>query len=238
MSMAGIRAQARGAIPARHHPVAFPELFDVQPSGLEGFRIPMGEERPADPRMAEFERLMRRIREPLPVQEEAPRAYTPMEAPDTGEIDATAIPASYFARNRAVESGNRPDAVNPASGAGGLYQFLESTWHGLMKERPDLGLTPEGRTGTSREAQAEQDRAMRYFTAQNARTLQSAGIQPTAGRLYALHFAGPDRGVALIKGADEDLSRIFPQSYFKANPFLKSYRTGRDLMAEFDRRFS
>lgn len=31
----------------------------------------------------------------------------------------------------ARESGGNPRAVNPASGAGGLYQFLPSTWHAL-----------------------------------------------------------------------------------------------------------
>lgn len=29
------------------------------------------------------------------------------------------------------ESGGNPSAVNPVSGAGGLYQFLPSTWHAL-----------------------------------------------------------------------------------------------------------
>jgi soluble lytic murein transglycosylase-like protein len=29
------------------------------------------------------------------------------------------------------ESGGNPHAVNPASGAGGLFQFLPSTWAGL-----------------------------------------------------------------------------------------------------------
>ena len=31
----------------------------------------------------------------------------------------------------AAESGGNPGAVNPVSGAGGLYQFLPSTWHAL-----------------------------------------------------------------------------------------------------------
>jgi len=31
----------------------------------------------------------------------------------------------------AHESGGDPAAVNPSSGAGGLYQFLPSTWAGL-----------------------------------------------------------------------------------------------------------
>src|SRR5215469_2619618 len=30
-----------------------------------------------------------------------------------------------------AESGGNPGAVNPSSGAGGLYQFLPSTWHAL-----------------------------------------------------------------------------------------------------------
>jgi hypothetical protein len=35
-----------------------------------------------------------------------------------------------------VESGGNPQAVNPSSGAGGLFQFLPSTWAGLQMGYP------------------------------------------------------------------------------------------------------
>ena len=42
-----------------------------------------------------------------------------------------AAPGSFESCVIARESGGRADAVNPTSGAGGLYGFLPSTWHAL-----------------------------------------------------------------------------------------------------------
>jgi Transglycosylase-like domain len=42
-----------------------------------------------------------------------------------------AAPGSFQACVIQRESGGNPRAVNPSSGAGGLYGFLPSTWHGL-----------------------------------------------------------------------------------------------------------
>ena len=41
------------------------------------------------------------------------------------------VSGSYQSCVIARESGGRANAVNPSSGAGGLYQFLPSTWHSL-----------------------------------------------------------------------------------------------------------
>lgn len=67
-----------------------------------------------------------------PVQRQAPvtrRAATP--APTRG---AHVNPGDYAGFQACVirrESSGNPRAVNPRSGAGGLYGFLPSTWHGL-----------------------------------------------------------------------------------------------------------
>lgn len=44
---------------------------------------------------------------------------------------ASAATGSYQSCVIARESGGNPRAVNPVSGAGGLYQFIPSTWHSL-----------------------------------------------------------------------------------------------------------
>jgi LysM repeat protein len=41
------------------------------------------------------------------------------------------VPASFQSCVISRESGGNPSAVNPSSGAGGLYQFLPSTWAAL-----------------------------------------------------------------------------------------------------------
>jgi hypothetical protein len=58
----------------------------------------------------------------------------PAPAPLPGTSPAgtsTAAPGSFQACVIARESGGNARAVNPASGAGGLYQFLPSTWQSL-----------------------------------------------------------------------------------------------------------
>ena len=51
-------------------------------------------------------------------------------APSAGSV-STAGMAAFEACVISRESGGNPRAVNPASGAGGLYQFLPSTWASL-----------------------------------------------------------------------------------------------------------
>ncbi len=58
----------------------------------------------------------------------------PAPAPPAGTSPAgtsSAAPGSFRACVIARESGGNAQAVNPASGAGGLYQFLPSTWQRL-----------------------------------------------------------------------------------------------------------
>ncbi len=56
-------------------------------------------------------------------------ATTPTSSGGGGSYGAP--PGSFQACVIAHESGGNPTAVNPSSGAGGLYQFLPSTWAGL-----------------------------------------------------------------------------------------------------------
>ena len=54
----------------------------------------------------------------------------PAPAP-AASTSAGAAPGSFQACVIQAESGGNPTAVNPSSGAGGLYQFLDSTWQSL-----------------------------------------------------------------------------------------------------------
>jgi len=57
-------------------------------------------------------------------------AAAPVSQPATTSYSAGA-PGSFQACVISAESGGNPRAVNPSSGAGGLYQFLPSTWQAL-----------------------------------------------------------------------------------------------------------
>lgn len=130
---------------------------------------------------------------------------------------------SYFNAIRSAESGGNDSAKNPLSSATGRYQFTAGTWRGLMASNPELGLTENGRTDP-----AQQERAIRAFTAQNARDLSSAGIQVNPGSLYAAHFLGSGGARSVLSGDDNaPVSAYVGPEVMKANPFLQGMSVGQ-----------
>lgn len=127
----------------------------------------------------------------------------------------------YLNRLAMAESGGKADAQNPNSSAGGMYQFIDSTWLQHAKPlRPDLddaSLLALKKDPTFSKQVAE------TFTAANDKALQSAGIDPNDKYRSLAHFAGPAGAVSLIK-ADPNASAasILGESAANANPFLKN----------------
>jgi len=71
---------------------------------------------------------------PAPARQAAPTAPAPAAAPAPSQSSGTIGTGGMSAFQACViqrESGGNPAAVNPSSGAGGLYQFLPSTWAAL-----------------------------------------------------------------------------------------------------------
>jgi hypothetical protein len=66
---------------------------------------------------------------PPPVSAAAPVAAPVTQPASTATYSGAS--GSYQSCVIAAESGGNPSAVNPSSGAGGLYQFLPSTWAAL-----------------------------------------------------------------------------------------------------------
>lgn len=130
---------------------------------------------------------------------------------------------AFFQNARQSESGGDDAAKNPNSTATGRYQFLEGTWGDLAKRHPELGLTPDGRTDP-----AQQERAMRVFTQENARQLGSAGIKPDPGSLYAAHFLGAG-GASKVLGGDPNspVSAYVDPSVIQANPQIANMTVGQ-----------
>ncbi len=102
----------------------------------------------------------------------------------------------YLSTIRAKESGGNDLAKNPNSTATGRYQFTEGTWNSLARQHPELGLTPNGRTDP-----AQQERAIRVFTEQNAKALTAAGIPINPQNLYGAHFLGAGGATSFIPRA-------------------------------------
>ncbi len=67
-----------------------------------------------------------------PASESAPAAQSAStEAPAPAAASYSGASGSFQSCVIQAESGGNPAAVNPSSGAGGLYQFLPSTWQAL-----------------------------------------------------------------------------------------------------------
>lgn len=122
----------------------------------------------------------------------------------------------YLPSIRSAESGGNDSAKNPTSTATGRYQFLKSTWNGLVEKYPNSGLTFDGRLNGQ-----QQEVAIRLFTAENARMLKSNGVPLNNGTLYAAHFLGASDAVTVLNASEGKVSDYVPQKVINANPFLK-----------------
>ena len=133
----------------------------------------------------------------------------------------------YLLATARRESALDPTAKAGTSSATGLFQFIEQTWLGVMKNAgPKLGLQAQADAitrqsdGTYAVADAGQRQAILdlrrdpkvsavlagALTQQNAEALSgSLGREPTAGDLYAAHVLGAKGAAALIATA-----RAFP----------------------------
>lgn len=128
----------------------------------------------------------------------------------------------YYAKTIGVESSGDPNAKNSRSSATGLGQFTKGTWAGLMRDFPDAGLTPEGRTD-----EAQSRRALKLLTAQNEAVLKKQGIPINHTTLYSAHFLGSgDAPKALKAAAHVPLEGLIDPKSIKANPFLKGMTAG------------
>jgi hypothetical protein len=167
---------------------------------------------------------------------------TASAAPITGAIrqaaQSTGISFEYLLTTAKIESNLNPTAQASTSSAKGLYQFIDQTWLGTMKQDgAALGLgryadaitrSPDGhyevadpamraailRLRTDPQASAMLAGAL----TRNNSTLVSASIgrQPTNGELYIAHFLGADGAGKLINRAasrpQASAAAMFPQA--------------------------
>ncbi len=141
---------------------------------------------------------------------------------DQAHTQAASPMSGYYAAIRGAESGGNDAAKNPNSTATGRYQFTEGTWQQLAKQYPQLGLTSDGRLDPN-----QQERAVRAFTADNARTLGRSGIAVNPANLYAAHFLGAGGAQQVLSQPDNlPVSSFVGKEVVAANPFLANMSVG------------
>ena len=145
-----------------------------------------------------------------------------------GELTASSLGFNtgidgYINSVMAQESGGNVTAKSKTSSATGLFQFTSGTWAELMRNHPELGLTADGRTDP-----AQQMRAMRQFTANNAAALRKAGHPVTPQNLYLAHHFGAGGAHQILSLNDAALiTNVLSASEMAANPHLKGKTIGQ-----------
>lgn len=164
------------------------------------------------------------------------------------EVTGPAAANALVDRILSVESSNRFDAVNKASSASGVGQFIEATWLDLIRvHRPELAKirTKAETLELRREPKIAREMTAR-FVERNAALLKKRGLPVTASTVYLAHFAGGSGAVAILL-ADENADaasviakadakgRIKREQIIKGNPFLQNFSAG-DLKRWADRK--
>lgn len=143
----------------------------------------------------------------------------------------------YLMKTAVRESSLNPEAKAGTSSAAGLFQFIDQTWLGMIKEHGDehglgqyadqISQTRGGRYVVADRQIRREILALRYdpeisatmageFTQDSADTLRGTlGREPTGGELYAAHFLGPGGALDLIRSAqagEASAASIFPDA--------------------------
>ena len=166
---------------------------------------------------------------------------------------ATGVDFGYLLKTATRESSLNPKAHAPTSSAAGLFQFIDQTWLGVLKQSgakhgygafsAQIVQGPGGRFSVPDAGARRQVMALRYdpdanavmaaeMTAGHAAYLKGRiGRDPTQGELYAAHFLGPDGAADLITAnanrPGAQAAALFPGPAH-ANPSI-FYHNGRAL---------
>lgn len=163
--------------------------------------------------------------------EDQPGDITDLGTPDA-KTTAKATNDYFDKLSNAENATGNPNAKNPKSSAQGIYQFTTGTWRDMMRKYPDAGLTSDGRGD-----QAQEDTAIKLFTAENEAALTEANIPVTDANRYAAHFLGSADAVDVLQADDsESLNELLPKRVITANPFLNGW-TVADFKSWLDRKF-
>jgi hypothetical protein len=152
--------------------------------------------------------------------------------------NVTGVDFSYLLSTATRESSLKSDAHSNTSSASGLFQFVEQTWLGLVKNygaKYGLGgmaeaieRSPEGRYRADNTADRQAILALRkdpkvsalmegeYANETRCTMKSSLGRDVFQGELYAAHFLGPQAACRLIEAntsqPDANAASIFPQA--------------------------
>ena len=151
---------------------------------------------------------------------------------------ATGSDFNYLLGTAMRESSLKTNAQSSTSSAGGLFQFVDQTWLGLVKNHgakyglgslaQAINVTQDGRYHADNDADRgmilslkKDPRISALMAGEYARSTQGAmeanlGRQVCGGELYAAHFLGADGACKLIRGTaaspNASAAQLFPEA--------------------------
>jgi hypothetical protein len=166
--------------------------------------------------------------------------------------NTTGISFEYLLATAKMESNFNPKAAASTSSARGLYQFIDQTWLGTVKEagaqlgygkyadaitkNPSGGYSvgdPAARSAIMKlrdDPEAASSMAAVLTQSNSFRLTGKIGRRPTDGELYMAHFMGVGGAARLISNADDNpntsAARLFPNAA-AANRSIFFDRSGR-----------
>lgn len=154
-----------------------------------------------------------------------PGSGEPVEDPDEKLIQ------DFLPKNEQIESGGA-NIKNPRSSAFGPQQFTKGTWNDLIKNNPDLGLTPEDRLKPEAQRKASPVHARELI-----QTFRAKGIDPSFETLsygWRLGKAGGPAFYTELKESPDKLaieSSVATPDVVEANPtwFYRPDNTPRTM---------
>ena len=165
----------------------------------------------------------------------------------------TGVNFAYLVQQAAAESSFNPAAKAKTSSASGLYQFLESTWMGMVDKYGDKhGVETEGKSRKEilalRNDPETASLMAAEFAGENEKFLNTHwGGDVGSTELYFAHFLGAGGAAAFLKARDENggqqAAQVFPQAAKSNRNVFYNARTGRaksldEVYAFFDKKFS
>lgn len=167
--------------------------------------------------------------------------------------EVTGVDFKYLMDTAARESGFRASVKAPTSSASGLFQFIESTWLQMVKEKgAEFGMADAAshisKTSSGKYVVNDPQKRIEIlelrnnpeaasvmagvFTKMNSAHMESTiGRKPTAGELYIAHFLGSSNGGKLVRAAELNptmkAADLFP-SAARSNKSL-FYRRGKTV---------
>jgi len=148
-------------------------------------------------------------------------------------------PTSVVDRIIGVESRGKTGAQNPNSSAGGLGQFLDSTWLGMVRKyKPEYAGASDQEILAMKKGNPALNREMTTrFTEENQATLARNGITPTNGNTYLAHFLGAGDAVKVLKASpDTPLKGLISDASIASNQSVLEGKTAGDARSWANRK--